>query len=85
MTTGIIFFIKSYKSPTSHFNHNEYLQFSFSNARFGSSAISWFITDAPPTYPKISISFTYFRLTASTETHQAKVILLYTMWKHFYN
>ena len=34
----ILFFIKSYKSPTSHFNINSYLQFSSSNTRFGSSA-----------------------------------------------
>ena len=30
--------IKSYKSPTSHFNIKNYLQFSSSNTRFGSSA-----------------------------------------------
>ena len=34
----ILFFIKLYKSPTSHFNINNYLQFSSSNTRFGSSA-----------------------------------------------
>ena len=34
----IIFFIRSYKEPTTHFNINDYLQFSFSNTKFGSSS-----------------------------------------------
>jgi len=34
----IIFFIKSHKEPTAHFNINNYLQFSSSNTRFGSSS-----------------------------------------------
>ena len=34
----IIFFIKFYKEPTTHLNINDYLQFSFSNTRFGSSS-----------------------------------------------
>ena len=78
-----IFFIKSYKSPTSHFNINKYLQASSSNKRFDYSS--------KLLHHRCSLSENFYfhhiprlwndRFTASTETIKQK---LYSyMWMHF--
>jgi len=46
-----IIFIKSHKQPTSHFNINEYIKFSASSTRSGSSN-KWFITDVFLTFSR---------------------------------
>ena len=46
----IMFFIKSYKQQSSHFNITEYVQFSTSNKRFGASEkMVHHTVDVPPT------------------------------------